>query len=334
MTVVVVTGAAGHVGANLVRALLDRGQRVRALVHRDRRALEGLDVEIVSGDVTDAALLNRAIDGAQLVYHTAAYISLSMHEWERLEAVNIVGTRNVVNACLACGVQRLVHFSSVEALEDVPSGKVVDEARPLLESPGSSPYAFSKAISQKEVQRGLARGLDAVMLNPTAIIGPHDHRLGMASFGLLALASGRLWALMEGGFDWVDVRDVVQGALEAAASAPSGGQYILSGHWVSLVDLAELVKEVRGVSVPRLVMPMWLARVGAPFVMAYGRLSGTPPVYTTGALKPLCGYRLISHARATRELDYRPRPLKSSIADTLQWFEAQGLLAPEIQSPL
>ena len=334
MPVVVVTGAAGHVGANLVRALLDRGQRVRVLVHRDRRALEGLDVEIVSGDVTDPAPLNRAFDGAQLVYHTAAYISLSMHEWERLEAVNIVGTRNVVDACLECGVQRLIHFSSVEALADAPSGQVVDEARPLVESGRSSPYAFSKAVSHREVQQGLARGLDAVILNPTGIIGPHDYRLGLASSGLLALASGKLWALVEGGFDWVDVQDVVKGALAAAACAPSGGQYILSGHWVSLLDLAELVKEIRGVDVPRLVMPMWLARVGAPFVMAFGRLSGKRPLYTTGALKPLCGYRLISHARATRELGYRPRPLKRSIADTLQWFEVQGLLAPGIQPPL
>lgn len=311
-------------GANLVRALLTRGQHVRALVHHDRRALEGLNIETISADIRDLDSLLHAFEGAEFVYHAAGYISISMDEWHRLAAVNILGTRNVVEACLRCGVQRLVHFTSIETLLGKPFSDPVDESRPLIESRRSPPYARSKAAGENEVRQGLARGLDAVILYPSAIIGPHDYRLGFPNAGLLAISNGKLWALVDGGFDWVDVRDVVTGALEAAARAPSGGRYILSGHWSSLRDLAELAEEINGSQVPRLVFPMWLARIGAPFAAALSRLAGRRPLYTRAALKPLYGNQHISHARATRELDYHPRPLRETVVETLHWFEAGG----------
>ncbi|MBN1138038.1 MAG: NAD-dependent epimerase/dehydratase family protein [Anaerolineae bacterium] len=321
MSVVVVTGPAGLVGANLVRTLLARGQPVRALVHHDRRALEGLDVEIVTGDVQDPESLRRAFAGADLVYHAAAHISILMSDWERLAAVNIIGTANVVDACLQCGVRRLVHFSSVDALEHDPSGKPLDESRPLVRSQRYPPYARSKAVAERHVRQGLARGLDAVVLYPSAIIGPYDYRLGFPNAGLLAICNGKLWALIDGGFDWVDVRDVVDGAIQAAARAPTGGRYVLSGHWASLRDLAVLANQVNGVKVPRLVLPMWVARLGAPFVAVGSILAGKRPLYTSAALQPLSGKQRSSHARATRDLDYCPRPLKETIGDTWQWFE-------------
>ncbi len=323
MPVVLVTGPAGLVGANLVRALLARGQQVRALVHQDKRALDGLDVEIVTGDVNDPESLRRAFAGVDLVYHAAAHISILMSDWERLATVNAIGTRNVVDACLQCGVRRLVHFSSVDALQHDPSGKPLDESRPLVSSERYPPYARSKAAAEREVRQGLARGLDAVILNPSAIIGPHDYRLGFPNAGLLAICKGELWALIDGGFDWVDVRDVVEGAIQAAARAPAGGRYILSGHWASLRDLAVLANQVNGVKVPRLMVPMWVARLSAPFVTVGSLLVGKRPLYTSAALQPLRDKQHSSHALATRDLDYHPRPLKETIADTWQWFQAK-----------
>lgn len=324
MPTVVVTGAAGHVGANLVRALLACGQRVRALVHHDTRALEGLEVEIVTGDVRDLGSLQRAFSDADLVYHAAGHISISTDEWPHLEAVNILGTRNVVEACLQRGVRRLVHFNSIETLLAEPSEGPVDESCLAVESRRQTPYARSKAAGEEEVRRGLARGLDAIILYPSAILGPHDYRLGFPNQGLLAIATGELWALIDGGFDWVDVRDVVEGALQAAARAPSGARYILSGHWASLRDLAELVHEINGVSVPRLVFPMWMARIGAPFAVALNRLTGGRPLYTTASLKPLAGNHHISHAWAARDLDYQPRPLRRTVIETWHWLERSG----------
>ena len=349
MAVVVVTGAAGHLGATLACALRGRGHQVRALVHHDRRALDELDVEIVTGDVTDEGSLRRAFAGSDLVYHTAAYISISGGEQQKFQEVNVHGSRNVVEACLSSGVRRLVHISSVEVLEGEPFDTPVDESRPLIASGafapenasgiagpavrGSSLYAHSKAAGEHQVRQGMARGLDAVILYPTAIIGPYDYRLGFPNAGLRAICKGRLWALVEGGFNWVDVRDVVDGALRAGERAPAGARYILSGHWASLHELAELARAITGAPVPRLVFPLWLGRIGAPFVEAVCRLTGKRPLYTSEALKPLGGNRHISHGRATRELGYQPRPLRETVVDTLQWFENRGVLARQIPLP-
>jgi dihydroflavonol-4-reductase len=350
MSVAVVTGAAGHLGATLAGALRARGQEVRALVHHDRRALDGLDVEIAWGDLVKEDSLRRAFAGADLVYHTAAHISILKDEQQRLHAVNVRGARNVVEACLSSGVRRLVHVSSIEVLEGEPLDTPVDESRPLVQSGAfareygsrtvgpavhgnSSPYARSKAAGERLVREGMARGLDAVIVYPTAIIGPYDYRQGFPNRGLRAICEGRLWALVEGGFNWVDVRDVAEGALRAGEQAPAGARYILSGHWASLHDLAELAKEIVGTPVPHLVFPLWAARIGAPFVAAVSRLAGRRPLYTPEALRPLDGNRYISHERATRELGYQPRPLGETVLDTLQWFEGRGLPARQVLLP-
>jgi dihydroflavonol-4-reductase len=322
---IVVTGAAGHAGANLVRALAAEGRPVRALVHLDRKALEGLDVEVVKGDICDLDSLLKAFDGAEVVYHLAARISIGNDPWSLLEAVNIAGTRNVVEACLRCGVRRLVHFSSIHTMidaADIP----VDESNPLVESRRYPPYDRSKAAAEREVYKGIEKGLDAIIISPTAIIGPHDYKPSHFGEALLRLANGRLPALVSGGFDWVDVRDVIEGAMRAQRTAPSGAKYILSGHWVSLRQLAKMTEAITGVKAPGSVCPMWLARVGAPFITAFDLLARRRPLYTSVSLQALRGHRHISRRKATRELNYQPRPFSETLIDTLKWFEAAGKL--------
>ncbi len=328
---VVVTGAGGHVGANLVRALLARGRPVRALLHEHRQAIEGLDVETVQGDICDSESLCRAFDGAEVVYHLAVDISLSMARRPQLERVNVIGTRNVVEACLRCGVHRLVHFSSIHALEQEPMNLPIDETRPLVESQGCPPYDRSKADGEKEVYKGIEQGLDAIVISPTGIIGPHDYQLSHFGEALLALAHRRLPALVAGGFDWVDVRDVVEGAMRAEERAPLSAKYILSGHWVSLRDLAAMVEEITGVRAPRFVCPMWLARLGAPIVTAFDRMAGRRPLYTSVSIRALRSNRNISHEKATRELDYYARPFRETIVDTFRWFDDDGQLAHSLK---
>lgn len=323
---VVVTGASGHLGANLVRALLSQGRCVRALVHRDRRALAGLDLELCEGDVRDPATLRRAFRGAETVFHAAAHISILRDEWPLLEAVNVVGTRNVVQAARECGVGCLIHFSSVHALEQQPLDLPVNEARPLVTSRRYPLYDRSKAAGEMVVRDAVEAGLDAVILYPTGMIGPYDW--GPSHFGevLLYLAQRRLPALIQAGFDWVDVRDVVAGALRAEQVSPPGGRYLLSGHWVTLRELADMVEELSGEHAPRWRCPMGLARLAAPLASAYARLRGQRPLFTSVALHALRGNRRISHALASRELDYRPRPLRETLADTLRWFRETGAL--------
>jgi dihydroflavonol-4-reductase len=328
---VVVTGAAGHIGATLVRVLLERGEPVRALIHQDRRALLDLDVETGQGDVRDPDSLHRALDGADLVFHAAGHISLLMSEWPQLHAVNVLGTQNVVQACLACGVDRLVHFSSIHALVQAPLDLPVDELRPLVGPAHPIPYDRSKADAERQVFQGLAKGLDAVILNPTGTIGPYDYRVSHMGHVLLALAQGRLPGLVQGGFDWVDVRDVAQGAVRAAKVGRTGARYLLSGHWVSLRDLSAMAGKITGRRIPPLVCPMALAKRAAPLATLLARCFGMRPLFTPVALHALCGNRTVSHARATQELGYHPRPFADTLLDTLTWFERAGYLVKPLR---
>lgn len=321
----VVTGASGHVGANLVRALIKNNQPVRALVHEHKQPLNGLDVDIVCCDICDLNSLRDAFSGAEVVYHLAARISISMDDWPLLETVNVTGTRNVVEASISCGVRRLIYFSSIHALVQEPLDIPVDESRPWAEN-DNIPYSRSKALACKEVINGITKGLDAIILTPTGIIGPNDYQPSYFGEVLLSLAHGRLPALVNSGFNWVDVRDVVECAIRAEKHAPGGAHYLLSGHWVSLREVASLVAEITGIPAPRIVLPMWLARIGIPVFSALYRLSGKRPLYTSGSMESLRGNPKISHDRATHDLGYQPRPFRKTIIDTLRWFDETGQL--------
>jgi dihydroflavonol-4-reductase len=323
---VAVTGATGHIGANLVRALVDKGIPTRCLVHLNHRAIDGLDVEKVNGDLRDLDTLCRAFQGVDVVYHLAASISLSMADWSRLEEINVQGTRNVVEACRRSGVRRLIHFSSIHALTQEPLTVPVDEARPLVTSRRYPPYDRSKAAAEREVRRGIEKGLDAVIIYPTAVFGPHDYQPSFFGEALISIAKRKLPALVTGGFDWVDARDVAAGAMLAEAKAPAGARYLISGHWVSMCDIAAMIGKITGVNTDKFVCPLWLAHIGAPFIKGVSYLSGKRPLYTSVSLRALKSNRNISHERATRELGYQPRPFRDTLADTLEWFESNGQL--------
>lgn len=320
----VVTGAAGHVGANLVRALVAEGRAVRAVVHRDRRALAGLPVEVVQADVTDPASLRAAFQGARRAFHLAAVISISGDRGGRVQRVNVEGARNVAEAALAAGVERLVHCSSIHAFRIYGAARV-DEATPRAD-PSQGAYDRSKAAGEQALRAVMARGLDAVIVHPTGVIGPYDFGPSRMGRVLLDLAHRRLPALVDGGFDWVDARDVAKGLLAAEARGRAGGNYLLSGRWHAMAEVAALAEAVTGVRPPRLCTPRWLALAGVPFAALAGALAGREPLYTAESLRALGACRQISSEKAARELGHRPRPLSETIADTCAWFAQEGLL--------
>jgi dihydroflavonol-4-reductase len=323
---VVVTGASGHLGANLVRVLLAEGHSVRALIREDRRAMDGLDVEMTQGDVLDPSSLQHAFRGAEIVYHSAAAISLLLSDDKLMNAVNVEGVRNVVSACQACGVHRLVHFSSIHALEQKPYHQPVDEDRPLSISLQSMPYNRSKAAGEMIVREAVQAGLDAVILNPTGIIGPHDFKPSHFGDVLLALVQQRLPALIQAGFDWVDVRDVARAAVTAAVSAPAGARYLVSGHWVGLTEIAAQIEAKTDKRAPRLVVPLWLAKWGLPFA-GLVRGKNNRPLFTTVSLDALHDNPNVSSQRARQALNYIPRPFSETINDTIDWFAQVGWLS-------
>jgi len=323
-----VTGASGHLGGNLIRALLERGESVRALVRDDTRALERLDVELVRGDVLDSESLRRAFQGVDVVYHLAACVSIGHEPFEFVWRLNRDGPRNVADACVECGVGRLVHFSSIHAYSPDPLDEVIDEHRALNDPDDASlpPYDRSKSAGQSEALAAAEQGLEVVVVNPTAVIGPNDFKPSVLGGGIVAMMRRELPALVSGGFNWVDVRDVAKGAIAAAERGRPGEAYLLAGHWCAVVELADLVEQACGARRPRLVTPMWLARIGVPVVAAWSKLSGAPPVYTSESLYALRHHRLISCAKAEAELGYAPRPLEDTINDTCAWFRGAGLV--------
>ena len=257
---VVVTGAGGHLAANLIRLLVKRGRRVRAVVRRDVRAIKGLDLELVRADLLDLSSLLRAFKGAKIVYHLAAVISISGEQKGLVERTNVLGTRNVVEACLETGVRRLIHFSSIHAHQQEPLNKVLDENRSYVPSDHPTPYDRSKAGGEREILRGVEMGLDAVIVNPTGVIGPWDYKPSLMGQMFLDLYHHKYISLVRGGFDWVDARDVALGAMAAEEKASPGNKYLLSGHWRTFRDLAELARKVSGIDPPSIYTPLWLAR--------------------------------------------------------------------------
>ncbi len=326
---VIVTGATGHIGANLVRALLAQGRQVRALVHSDPRALTGLDVECIPGDIQDESSLRPAFSGIETVFHLASYISIQPDDWPLLQRINIDGTRNVIAACQACHVHRLVHFSSIEAYQKEPLDVELDEDRPLVDpSHHHSAYELSKAEGERLVRQAIQDGMDAIILNPTAVIGPYDFKPSHIGQVLVALMNHRLPALVSGGFNWVDARDVVAAALKAEICAPAGSRYLIAGHWVSVRELANTVARLTGASAPRLILPLHLAKLAAPLLVAMTHLAGRRPLFTSVSLEALDSNRFISSRRAVRDLAYQPRPFEETLTDTLHWFVDSGQLKP------
>lgn len=327
---VVVTGASGHIGGNLVRALLAEGHEVRALYAHDTRPLDGLPLEKQAVDVLDPAGLSAAFAGAEVAFHLAARITVNKDPDGSVWRTNVEGTRHVVEACLAQGVRRLVHFSSIHALQHNPWDRPLDETRPAADD-GKGPcltYDRTKAAGERVVREAVEqRGLDAVIVNPTAVVGPLDYKPSALGEVALLLGRGRLPGLMHAGFDFVDVRDVAAGAVAAAKQGRKGERYLLGGHWHTLIDLADAIAQASGVRRPKLVVPMWLAKVGAPFSMAAARVKGTRPLFTLESMETLATcHHDIRHTKAEQELGYRPRPLAETMADTVAWFRQAGML--------
>jgi len=279
----------------------------------------------------DAAALLKACAGAGTVFHLAGKVSAGWEADEEVHAINVTGTRNVVEACLASGVNRLVHFSSIQALlgQALFGGAAVDETCELVAADDRTRGAYDRAKAEAErlVLGAVERGLDAVIVSPTAVLGPYDFQPSPMGEVLVALGRGELPALVAGGHcDYVDVRDVATGALAAEQRGRRGERYILSGTRLSLVALARQWASVTGRAAPRFAVPMGLARVAAPFAPAWARWRGRRPLFTSESLRVLRTQPPASHRKAGAELGYRPRSIDETLRDTCAWMKSQGWL--------
>ena len=320
-----VTGATGHLGANLVRRLVQDGGQVRVLLRpsSDARPVEGLDVERVIGDIRDPASLADAVDGCARVYHCAATISITSGGEREIFETNVLGTRNVLAAAAAAGVSRVVvtgSFSAVGHHPDRPS----DERDPFNPFAQALPYEKSKAAVEHECLKAVVEGLEVVIAISCAIVGPHDFKPSRMGRVLQDFARGRMAAYIPGGFEFVAARDIVQGHLLAMERGRPGQRYIFSTEFVTVDTLMQWMEEITGRPRPKLRLPPPLmaaiASVVSPVLSAVA--PDRPQRLTPGAVHLLRLHRRADCSKARQELGYVPSSVKEALREAHAWFQA------------
>ena len=324
-----VTGANGFIGAAVVRALLEAGQQVRALVRAgsDRSNLHGVDVEVVEGDITVAETLDAAMMGCRFVFHLAADYRLWVPDPESMYATNVQGSVNVIEAAARAGVEKLVYTSSVAVLGANADGTPADEATPVAVGDMIGHYKRSKYLAEEAVgKRAHELGLAVVTVNPSTPIGPGDIKPTPTGRIIVDAAAGRIPAYVDTGLNVVHVDDVAGGHLLALGSGISGQRYILGGTDLSLRQILSLVAARTGRSSPRVRLPHWFVAPVAYVSEGWARLTGTEPRVSVDGVRMSAKRMYFSSAKAVRELGYRSRPPEEAISAALGWFHEHKYL--------
>jgi dihydroflavonol-4-reductase len=323
---IALTGTTGHIASAVIPRLLAQGRLVRGLVYR--RLPEGFPgpFETVQGSLADQHSLERLVDGCDVVIHCAGRVSIHSNSDPAVYETNVNGTRRLFETARAAGVRRFIHISSIHAYDQYAAGEKLSEESPFC--PDHSPqYDRSKRDAQKFVLEQASAFMEVVVLNPTAVIGPYDAQPSFLGKAIIDIYNRKIPVLIRGGFDFVDVRDVAQGIVNAIERGRSGEAYLLGGKWHDLNDLQNAILVVRGDRKRLPVLPSWVGYAGLPFTWMYAKARKREPLYTRESIMALTGgHHHISSDKAIRELGYSPRSLTETITDTIGWFKQTGRL--------
>lgn len=329
---VLVTGATGFVGSNLARRLCTDGHTTRILVRatHSHPLLEALDLERVQGDVTDLDSVMRAVDGCSLVYHVAGLVSFRRSDWDQLYAVNVRGTENVLRAAVDLGVGGLVFTSAGAVLGLAPKPGVLLDETAHCAADERDGYAYSKQLAERAVCEAAAKGLRAVIVNPSTVYGAGDLDLNSGSV-VRAVYRGRARIAPPGGTSAVSVRDLVDGHLLAMSKGCSGERYILNGANVTYRDLLSTIARVVGVRGVRWELPRALygpAYLAAAVLERVLCLAGAKAMLVTPKIVgETFGFKWYSAAKAKRELGWEPQiPLSDAIREAFDFYQKWGLV--------
>jgi len=320
-----VTGANGFLGAHVVRALLERETEVRALVRKgaDLRALEGLPVDLAVGDVRDPAAVIRAVDGCSYVFHVAALYAFWVRPRSAIYEINVDGTRNVLQAALEAGVERVVHTSSVAALGTRDDGAPADETTPVDTRRIIGDYKRSKYLAE-QVALEFAERMEVVVVNPSLPIGPWDAKPTPSGQIVLDFLRRRLPAYVDTGFNVVDARDVGLGHVLAAERGQMGERYILGGENISMKHMLGLLGEITGLPVPRVRLPvapmLGLAHLNAGLC----RMTRRTPRLTPDTIRMARHAMYFDSGKARRELGYPESSARKALSSAVAWYREHG----------
>ena len=325
---ILVTGATGFVGSAVLRKLIARGLEARALVRpaSDRRNLRGLDVELVEGDLLRPETLAPALAGCRGLFHVAADYRLWTRAPEAMFKANVEGTRAIMLAARDAGVERIVYTSSVATLGVLPTGEAADEETPVAFHDMIGSYKQSKFLAEAEVRELIEReDLPAVIVNPSAPVGPRDIKPTPTGRMIVEAAAGRMPAYVDTGLNIVHVDDVAEGHALAFERGEVGERYILGGENMPLQAILASVAGLVGGQAPRFRIPHGVLLPVAFLAETWTRITGGgEPFVTIDGLRMARKKMYFSHAKAAQALGYKPRPAAQGLADAVRWFKEQG----------
>jgi 3beta-hydroxysteroid-4beta-carboxylate 3-dehydrogenase (decarboxylating) len=331
-----VTGGSGHLGANLIRRLVQEGERVIALERpgSDNRALDGLPIERVSGDLRNEGDMTRAMRGVRRVYHCAAKVSTTAGGEREIYDCNVVGTKNLLAAALEAKVERVVVTSSFSAVGHT-EGRPANERDAFYPFEEHMPYERSKAWVEHECLKAVTRGLDVVIATSCAILGPADFKPSRMGRVVKDFANGKMHAYIPGGFEFVAASDIVQGHLLAMEKGKTGEKYIFSTRFVTVDELMVILEDVTGRKRPTLRLPpsvMAKIAVVSSFVLD-NFFPDVPQRFTPGAVRILGMGRRADTTKAQSELGYRPTSVEEAVKQAYEFLVEQGEITGAVARP-
>lgn len=321
----IITGAAGHLAEAILRILISKDCLVRGLLLPGEDGITGGNITYVTGDVTKPETLDPLFENASeakiIVIHCAGIVSIQKRVSPAVYHVNVAGTRNIIAKCQQYGVHRLVYVSSVHALPE-RKGTVIWEVDRFSPDAVDGAYAKTKAEATQAVLDAAKDGLPAVVVHPSGIVGPFDRHGGNHLVQMMSLyLKRRLPAGVQGGYDFVDVRDVARGILLAAQNGRQGECYILSNRYISMREVFEEMRIYTGRKHSLPLMPYFAARLLAPICEWYAKVTHTRSIYTAYSIKTLASQTYFCHDKATTELGYDTRSFKETVRDTLAYLQ-------------
>lgn len=321
---IAVTGASGHLGNVICRTLIEQGFSVSALFHSDNKALEGLTLKRIQGNVLNQNDLETLLRGCDAVIHCAALISLNGDPTGIVYKTNTEGARNVAEVAKRLGLKKVIHVSSVHAVVEKPFDEKFDETR-QYKPKGSHTYDYSKALGEQFVFETLKNSnTQLIVIRPSSILGPFDFKPSEIGKAMLILYREKLPFISAGGYDFVDVRDVATSIIAALDKGRNGEIYHLTGHYCTLKEFVHLVKKTTRGKAPTVVLPFWLLNAMIPLLRIQSKLMGMTPIFTHEMLDTLRnGHPNMNSEKAQKELAFHCRPLEESIADFYAWQKSQ-----------